>query len=528
VRFEVIGPAVRMTFAREIDRFPDVFVSGYELGRLHGEAPFDVTLYPDPGEPADGWRFDFGDGGGETADAAHRYAAPGTYRVVAKRDARTIGGEVTVTEGRAPRVLRAEVLPGGREVAILFDERIDAAKAAARFGSGIAIESLGVGERDRELVLRLASPFTGKDELTLEGIADRADSPHTIAATRVPIEALTWPGGGDGLVFAWANERLNVDVKDVDTGHPRAFSLVAHERARYDAVGALRVGPGWFTAEDLPQGLVPAIKKADGFTIELTVTPERATLDDPARIVMLGLDRKSQNVSLSQHGRLLELRLRNEHEGEKDQQVVELAQLEAGKPNHVVVSFRPGRLVAVRDGVRVLDTDQVPGSLGVWRDGASLSFGADPDGGRRFGGSIEGVAIYARAFDVPEAVAHANAYRHMLANRTPVPRVRVRATLASESPVPTPEQIVPYREALVVREYEVPPKKRDRLGGERVRVAHWAVLDGRSQPLPKPAKRGRIPLLLEPWEAYPKLESAYVSDTLAPDPEIPTYVEVSN
>jgi hypothetical protein len=527
-RFEVIGPAARITFDREMDRFPDVFVSGYELGRLAGEAPFEVTLHPDPGEPSEGWRFDFGDGTAETVDATHRYTDPGKYRVVAKRGARSIGGEVMVNEGRAPRVLRAEVRPGGREVAILFDERIDAAKAAARFESGAAIESIRSGEREREILVKLPAPFTGKDELTIEGVADRADSPHTIVPTRVPVEALSWPGPGDGLVFAWANERLNVDVRDVDTGHPRAFSLVAHERARYDAVGALRVGTGWFEAEDVPAGLVPAIRKADAFTLELTVTPERDALDEPGRILTLGFDKSSQNVSLSQHGRILELRVRNEHQGEKDHDVVELAQLEAGKATHFVVSFRPGRLLAFRDGVRVLDTDQVPGNLSVWRDNAALSFGADPGGSRRFAGSIEGVALYARAFDAPEAVAHANSYRHLLASRAPVPRVRVRARLAAESPSPTPEQIVPYREALVVREYEVPPRKRDRLGGDRVRVAHWAVLDGRSQPLPQPAQRGRVPLLLEPWEAYPRLESAYVSDTLDPDPEIPLYVEVSN
>jgi hypothetical protein len=527
-RFEVIGPAVRITFDRAIDRFPDVFVSGYELGRLAGEAPFDVTLHPDPDEPGEGWRYDFGDGAGETADASHRFVKPGKYRVVAKRGARTLGGEVTVTEGRAPRVLGAEVLPGGREISILFDERIDASKAAARFASGAAVERVAAGERERELVLGLAAPFTGKDEITIEGVADRADSPHTIDPMRVPVEALSWPGPGDGLIFAWANERLNVDVRDVDTGHPRAFSLVAHERARYDAVGALRVGTGWFEAEDVPEGLVPAIKKAGAFTIELTVTPERDKLEDPGRILTLGFDAKSQNVSLSQHGGQLELRLRNEHEGEKDHRVVELAQLEAGKPNHFVVSFQPGRLAVYRDGARVLDTDQVPGNVSVWRDGAALSFGADPGGGRRFGGSIEGIALYARALDATEAVAHANAYRHVLAMRAPVPRVRVRARLAAESPPPTPEQIVPYREALVVREYEVPPRKRDRLGGDRVRVAHWAVLDGRSQPLPQPAQRGRVPLVLEPWEAYPRLESTYVSDTLDPDPEIPLYVEVSN
>jgi hypothetical protein len=527
-RFEVIGPAVRFTFTQEIERFPDVFVSGYELGRLHGEAPYAVTLHPDPDEPVDGWRFDFGDGSAPGADATHRYEKAGTYRVTAERGGRKLGGEVTVTAGTPPKVLRAEVLPGGREISVLFDERIDVANAKAAFASGVPIAELGTGERERELLLKLAAPFTGKDELQLEGVADRAAVPHAIAPTRVPIEAVVWPGPGDGLVFAWGDDRTRVPVKDVDTGHPREFSFLAHDRARIDGYGALRVGTGWFEAEDVPAGLVPAIKQADAFTIELTVTPDRDTTDDPAHILSLGFDAKSQNVSLSQHGRVLELRLRNEHEGEKDHDVVELAQLEKGKATHFLVSFRPGRILAFRDGTRVLDTDKLPGNLSVWRDGAKLALGADPDGGRRFAGTIEGVAIYARAFEPAEAAAHANAYRHQIASREPVKRVRVRARLAAESPPPTPEQIVPYREALVLREYVVPPKKQDRLGGERVRVAHWAVLDGQSQPLPTAKNGKRTLLVLEPWEAYPRLEGAYVSDTLDPDPEIPLYVEVSN
>jgi hypothetical protein len=527
-RFEVIGPAVRFTFTPEIERFPDVFVSGYELGRLHGEAPYEVTLHPDPDTPAAGWRFDFGDGSAAGEGATHRFAKPGTYRVTAERGGRKLGGEVTVTEGRPPKVMRAEVLPGGLEVSVLFDERIDVSNAKAAFAAGHPITAIGTGERERELVLKLASPFTGKDELTLEGVADRAGEPHAIAPTRVPVEAVVWPGPGEGLVFAWGDDRTRVPVKDVDSGHPREFSLVPHGRARTDAYGALRVGTGWFEAEDLPEGLVPAIKEADAFTIEVTVTPDHDTVDDPGRILSLGLDAKSQNVSLSQHGRVLELRLRNVLEGEKDQTVVELAQLEGGKPNHLVVSYRPGRLLAVKDGTRVLDTDKLAGNLSVWRDGSALALGADPGGGRRFSGTIEGVALYARAFDPPEAAAHANAYRHQIAARAPVKRVRVRARLAAESPPPTPEQIVPYREALVLREYVVPPKKQDRLGGERVRVAHWAVLDGQSQPLPQAANGKRTLLVLEPWEAYPRLEGAYLSDTLDPDPEIPLYVEVSN
>ena len=79
----------------------------------------------------------------------------------------------------------------------------------------------------------------------------------------------------------------------------------------------------------------------------------------------------------------------------------------------------------------------------------------------------------------------------------------------------------------MLNEYEVPEKKRERIGAARLRVAHWAILDGHSQPVPAASNGRKVKLRLEPWESYPRLESLYLSDTLDPDVEIPIYVDVS-
>jgi hypothetical protein len=102
----------------------------------------------------------------------------------------------------------------------------------------------------------------------------------------------------------------------------------------------------------------------------------------------------------------------------------------------------------------------------------------------------------------------------------------MRGHLVASSAVPTPGQIAPYREALVVNEYEVPDRRRKKIGADRVRVAHWAVLDGRVQPVPSPAEEVSVLLQLEPWERHPRLESTYLADTLGVNPEIPLYVDV--
>jgi hypothetical protein len=524
----VTGTAVRYTFEPGQDRFPDVFVAGLELGRHRGEAPFEVTLHPEAGEPgaADGWRFDWGDGTPAGAEPTHRYERPGRYRVSARRDGRELGGAVHVVPGAPPRVVRAEVRAGGREVAVVFDELVDPAGTAVRLESGAAVTGVARGERGRDVVVALAEPLAGTDVLVLEGVRDRASVPHAMQAARLPLEVATWPGRSEGLAFVFQTEGAPNVARDVDTGRDRSFNLTAYRRARLNAHGALFGTGGHFEADDLPKGLAAQFRERDALTVEVTVWPVHKNTPDPARILAFALPGKSPNFALSQHGRHAAIRLRTEARTSGKTSEVDFGELEPGRPNHLLVTYRPGRLVAYQNGVRVLDTDAVQGGFAEWRDGATLSFGADPDGRYDFAGTIEGVALYDRALEDEEAAAKAHAYLALVADRPPIERLRAKGRLVATSAAPTPDQIAPYREALVLYEYAVQKKKRGKLGGERIRVAHWAVLDGAVQPLPEPGADARVPLVLERWEHHPRLESAYLADTLDPDPDVPLYLDV--
>ncbi|HEX2486651.1 MAG TPA: LamG-like jellyroll fold domain-containing protein [Myxococcota bacterium] len=522
---KVSGTAVRYTFEPGQDRFPDVFLSGMELGRHRGEAPFELTLDPEPGDGAgaEGWRFDWGDGSAGGSAATHRYERPGTYRVSARRGERELGGAVHVGPGAPPRTLRAEVQAGGREVAVVFDELVDVAAASARLESGAAVTGVTRGQRGRDVVVTLAAPLAGADVLVLEGVTDRASVPHRMESARLPLEITSWPGRGDGLAFVFQTDGAPNSARDVDTGRERSFNVTAHGRARLDAHGALRVTGGWFEADDVPAGLAGVLREADAVTIEATAWPLQKNTPDPARIVAFGVPGKSANFSLSQHGRHAAIRLRTDA-ADGTPPEVDFGELEPGKPNHLLVSYRPGRLVAYQNGVRVLDTDAIQGNLDAWRDGATLAIGADPDGRYGFAGTVEGVALHARALEPDESAARAHAYLELVAERPPIKPFRLKGQLAAASALPTPAQIAPYREALVLYEYRVQRKKREKLGGELVRVAHWAILDGQVQPVPEPGKK--VTLAIEPWERHPRLESAYLSDTLDPA-DVPIYVDVS-
>lgn len=524
------GTAVRYTFDSGQDRFPDVFVAGMELGRHRGEAPFELTLHPGAGEPGaeGGWSLDWGDGTAAGGAASHRYERPGRYRVSARRDGRELGGTVQVSAGQPPRVLRADVRSGGREVAVVFDELVDADGARARLESGAAVAGVARGERGRDVVVRLAEPLAGSDVLVLEGVRDRASVPNAMAKTKLPVEVPTWPGGSDALAFVFQTEGAPTLARDVDSGRERSFNVTAYGRARLDAHGALIGTGGHFEADDLPKGFAARFRESEALSIEVTVWPVHKSTSTPARILTYAVPGKSPNFALSQHGRHAAIRLRTEARAHGKTSEVDFGELEPGRPNHLLVAYRPGRLTAYQNGVRVLDTDAIAGGFASWHDGAVLSLGADPDGRYDFEGTIEGVAVYHRFLEPEEASAKAHAYLALVADRPAIERIRARARRVAASPSPTPEQIAPYREALVVHEYELQGKKRARLGGERIRVAHWAVLDGRVQPLPEPGKGGRLELRLERWEHHPRLESAYLADTLDPAPDVPLYLDVGD
>ena len=50
--------------------------------------------------------------------------------------------------------------------------------------------------------------------------------------------------------------------------------------------------------------------------------------------------------------------------------------------------------------------------------------------------------------------------------------------------------------------------------GERIRVAHWVILDGERLPAAERAVGESFELRLEPFAANPQLEPVYLSDTL--------------
>jgi hypothetical protein len=105
-------------------------------------------------------------------------------------------------------------------------------------------------------------------------------------------------------------------------------------------------------------------------------------------------------------------------------------------------------------------------------------------------------------------------------------RVVVEGRLLHAGPVPSPQSILPYRNALVVSEYEVVRVVDGTYAPGTIRVAHWAirdsqVLDGARK---KPGSTAR--LTVERYDAHPELEGErLITDLGASD--LPLYYDAA-
>jgi hypothetical protein len=95
----------------------------------------------------------------------------------------------------------------------------------------------------------------------------------------------------------------------------------------------------------------------------------------------------------------------------------------------------------------------------------------------------------------------------------------VTATLAARSEMPTLKEIAPYRDALVVYEYQDSD-------GKQLRVAHWAIRDGVVQGVADRKVGREYGMKLRPLKTFRSLAALKRSDTLEEDLDATMYFQV--
>lgn len=350
-------------------------------------------------------------------------------------------------------------------------------------------------------------------DLWIEGgetsvVADAAWPRPDERAVAMPQLGDVWPGTEEGLVFRWLHGNTRNEVADPATGQRVECALEASGGARHTRSFGMDIRDGSFRDGASAKRLLAALRSANEFALEIALVPRRLDLTGPARIVAFSRGVGRANFVLGQEGADLVFRLRTPEtgrDGTAHDSQVNLGPVPAGRPSHLIVSYRPGQLAAYLDGKALELPQKLQGDFSTWED-VDLTFGDEPGGGRTWDGELEGVAIFDRFIGGDEARRHYDLYASLLAARPQPEEVRVRARVVETTPAPDAASIAPYRRALALYVYELDPASPPIEGSRRIQVYHWAVLDGRPVAgLPSPGEW--LDLRLESTVTRPELES---------------------
>jgi|GEM_PF-3509770 len=307
-------------------------------------------------------------------------------------------------------------------------------------------------------------------------------------------------------VFAWdridaRNEAMGADGKLV------GCSGKLHSAAVPDVFNGLDLTSGWFTADAESAARVATACRATGeFSIEAIVTSSGGEQTGPARIVSSSSGASERNFTLGEDKGNLVIRIRTtatDPNGAERQ--ITIGPIRPWQPTHVMVSFRPGELVAWMNGAETHRSAGPGGNLSVWNEAFPLILGDEVGGKRNWSGRLKDVRIANKAIDQGAAMARIEAANHRLAELKPTPAAGIRARLIERTPTPKIEEIQPYRRGLVEDVYEITDPRGSSLSGTIV-VISWAILD--ESPVSRNATIGQTAdLLLVPWDTVPGLAS---------------------
>ena len=217
---------------------------------------------------------------------------------------------------------------------------------------------------------------------------------------------------------------------------------VSRGRMKLDGSGRMNVSGGSLLIAGASATLVEAAKKTGELSIETLILTPNLTQVGPARIITFSMDGYSRNFTLGQERDELLLRLRTPRTGNNgiEPQSV-LTKIEAGKPLHIIVTYRSGEIVAFLNGQQVHKSDRITGDFSNWDDRHQLVIGAEHKDGRGWDGIVDRVAIFNRFMEDDEAIAR---YRYLYKGG-PAPKPRVVVATNNPAPIPEPAPTPPGR-----------------------------------------------------------------------------------
>ena len=367
----------------ECDEGEDFWLAGMASdladGMLEGEAPFTVELKSDrlAGRV---WQWDYGDGSREkAAGGRHTFSKPGDYTVTATEGKTVLRQSVTVLKRQPPRMTLRVM--DDRHVMAEFDEPMKLDAASATLASGTPVSGVKAGSLARDLLISLEAPMPRRDELSLRGAVDLAQVPNPLANGTVAIVQPAWPANRAGLVFLWETERKGNFCMDNARGWFDPVRMNPWGQARFDWFGAMLLQGGAMYASDTSRCITERCRTAGEWSLEAMVTCANAYQGRPGRPRRIlgcsrdggpdfsfSLDQEAGNFSVA-------LTLQDGNNAPRAERAL-LGPVTAEQPQHVVVSYAPGKLRGWLNGKLALGKEvsgQLPWHSSAFADG--LHFG---------------------------------------------------------------------------------------------------------------------------------------------------------
>jgi hypothetical protein len=316
-----------------------------------------------------------------------------------------------------------------------------------------------------------------------------------------------WPPADENLVYLWQHRDAPNRVKTAD-GEEWSCDPEPAGLARYGRRRDMDLRRGYFIEPAAGDFVVEEIQKTGALTFEAWLTPDGEP-DERATIWALGGETGISAAFRIENGKLALLwRSADRPAGTES---TPLADWGAGAgPLHLAVVLGEGRAAAYLDGAFAGQAPLPPPHSAVW-GGETMYFGGTPAAETNWDGFMEGIALHKRGLSPEEIARQAAAYRALADGRPAGRIVTVRAELTEASLVPSPEDIAPYQRGLVVNEYRIVEVLDGELEAEKVLVAHWVIMDGRTLETARREVGRRYTMRIELYDDRPELEGERLS-----------------
>lgn len=351
-----------------------------------------------------------------------------------------------------------------------------------------------------------------------------------------PARDLSWPASREACLFAFETHGSPV-IAFGEGGRLLAGygvfwgKLEARDLAIIDPLGRLVVRGGSFHAKQVGPYLLKALSRANALTVEAVVGPEDLTGRLPEDILAFGAGHRTRNFGLVQDGADLVFYFRTSAIDDRPAgRDVALLKLTAARPVHIIVTCSGGQLACYRNGERVMERGGLGGTFANWRPG-ELVLGDELGKRRNWNGTLEYVALYARALPPEEIRLNADAWLAHAEKRRRPKRVELSARLVASSATPVHRRIAPHRQGLADYLYEVETVYGGQCESRRIVVAHWTMLDRRRLPFADAPLGTSYELELIRLRDHPHLASVPRFDDLARQVgdevfDVPVYYDV--